>query len=120
MPSTTLQNSHESSYLSAVSAIPSSTSIAVTETGIGLLHPGNTALVPNRSPTTAKVRRGLTSSDCLVTNPAETVLVSKRRNVYISEGLRFRWGSKNVVIGNEFGKILISLFLDILKHSIVT
>ena len=28
--------------------------------------------------TTARVRRGLTSNDCIVTNPAETLVVSKK------------------------------------------
>ena len=36
---------------------------------------------PLKSHTTARVRRGLTSNDCIVTNPAETLVVSKN---YIS------------------------------------
>ena len=33
---------------------------------------------PLKSHTTARVRRGLTSNDCIVTNPAETLVVSQK------------------------------------------
>ena len=33
---------------------------------------------PPKSHSTARVRRGLTSNDCIVTNPAETLVVSQK------------------------------------------
>ena len=76
------------------------------------MHHSYSSVVPTQTQTTAKVRRGLTSNECLVTNPAETVVVSKHiyANCYIIITIR-------VILQNNFCSTLQnSTFGHVAEH----